>query len=190
MVAQVETRTLFEPQSAQAAPPQFAHPQFAHHIEGLVQIVTSPHRSFFTNVMAQALRAAGQGTSVLVVQFLKGGIRMGPEHPIRLCQNLEWFRCNLPRCIDTSELEPSEMESLQELWVYTKNAVLTGSHAMVVLDELSLAIHLGLIPEAEAVELIQQRPRHVDMILTGPEMPRSLLDEADQVTELRRSLCP
>jgi cob(I)alamin adenosyltransferase len=180
MVAQVETRTLFEPQSAQAAPPQFVHPQFAHHIEGLVQIVTSPHRSFFTNVMAQALRAAGQGTSVLVVQFLKGGIRMGPEHPIRLCQNLEWFRCNLPRCIDTSELEPSEMESLQELWVYTKNAVLTGSHAMVVLDELSLAIHLGLIPEAEAVELI----------LTGPEMPRSLLDEADQVTELRRSLCP
>lgn len=185
MVAQVETRTIFEPQSAQIAPPQFAH-----HIEGLVQIVTSPHRSFFTNVMAQALRAAGQGASVLVVQFLKGGIRMGPEHPIRLCQNLVWFRCNLPRCIDTSELEPSEMESLQELWAYTQNAVLTGQHAMVVLDELSLAIHLGLIPEAEVVALIQQRPRHVDMILTGPEMPQSLLDEADQVTELRRSLCP
>lgn len=190
MVAQVETRTLFEPQAAQFAHPQSAHPQFAHHIEGLVQIVTSPHRSFFTNVMAQALRAAGQGTSVLVVQFLKGGIRMGPEHPIRLCQNLEWFRCNLPRCIDTPELEPSEMESLQDLWVYTKEAVLNGRHAMVVLDELSLAIHLGLIPEAEVVTLIQQRPRHVDMILTGPEMPQSLLDEADQVTELRRSLCP
>jgi cob(I)alamin adenosyltransferase len=195
MVAQVETRTFLKPQPAQFAHPelvhpQLVHPQFAHHIEGLVQIVTSPHRSFFTNVMAQALRAAGQGTSVLVVQFLKGGIRMGPEHPIRLCQNLEWFRCNLPRCIDTPELEPAEMESLQDLWIYTKEAVLNGRHAMVVLDELSLAIHLGLIPEAEVVTLIQQRPRHVDMILTGPDMPQSLLDEADQVTELRRSLCP
>ncbi len=182
MVAQVETRSLFESQSAPA-------PQ-SHHIEGLVQIVTAPHRSFFTHVMAQALRAAGQGASVLVVQFLKGGIRMGPEHPIRLCQNLEWFRCNLPRCIDTPELEAAERDSLQDLWVHTQDAVRKGTYAMVVLDELSLAIHLGLISEAEVLALIQQRPRHIDMILTGPEMPQSLLDSADQVTELRRSLCP
>lgn len=200
MVAQVETRTFFESQPAPFKNPDANHPNAGHHlgehhlgehqIEGLFQIVTSPHRSFFTNIMAQALRAAGQGTSVLIVQFLKGGIRMGPEHPIRLCQNLEWFRCNLPRCIDTSELDPAEMESLQALWNYTRDAVLAGRHAMVVLDELSLAIHLGLIPEAEVLALIQQRPRHVDMILTGPEMPESLLDVADQITELRRSLCP
>ena len=182
MVAQVETRALFEPQSDPV-------PQ-SHHIEGLVQIVTAPHRSFFTNVMAQALRAAGQGASVLIVQFLKGGIRMGPEHPIRLCQNLEWFRCNLPRCIDTPDLEVAEMDALQNLWVHTQDAVRNGRYGMVVLDELSLAIHLGLIPEAEVLVLIQQRPRHVDMILTGPEMPQSLLDTADQITELRRSLCP
>jgi cob(I)alamin adenosyltransferase len=178
MVAQVETRNLT------------LEPQFQHAVEGLVQIVTAPHRSFFTNVMAQALRVAGQGTPVLVVQFLKGGIRMGPDHPIHLCQHLEWLRCNLPRCIDTSELEPSEMEALTELWDYTKAAVVGDRFSLVVLDELSLAIHLGLIPEAEVLDLMQQRPRHVDMILTGPEMPQSLIDRADQVTELRRSFCP
>ncbi len=177
MVAQLETRTVLEP-------------QFLHAVEGLVQIVTAPHRNFFTNVMAQALRVAGQGTSVLVVQFLKGGIRMGPEHPIRLCQRLEWLRCNLPRCIDTPELESSDLVALQELWDYTKEAVLSGRYALVILDELSLAIHFGLIPEAEVLELIQQRPHHIDMILTGPEMPQSLIEQADQVTELRRSFCP
>jgi cob(I)alamin adenosyltransferase len=177
MVAQLETRTVLEP-------------QFLHAVEGLVQIVTAPHRSFFTNVMAQALRVAGQGTSVLVVQFLKGGIRMGPEHPIRLCQRLEWLRCNLPRCIDTPELEPSDLEALKELWDYTKEAILSGRYALVILDELSLAIHFGLIPEAEVLELIEQRPHHIDMILTGPEMPQSLIEIADQVTELRRSFCP
>ena len=41
-----------------------------HAIEGLVQVFTSPHRNFFTDVMAQALRIAGQGTSVLVVHNL------------------------------------------------------------------------------------------------------------------------
>jgi cob(I)alamin adenosyltransferase len=177
MVAQLETRTVLEP-------------QILHAVEGLVQIVTAPHRSFFTNVMAQALRVAGQGTPVLVVQFLKGGIKMGPEHPIRLCQRLEWLRCNLPRCIDTPELEPSDTEALKDLWSYTKESILSGRYALVVLDELSLAIHFGLIPELEVLDLIEQRPHHIDMILTGPEMPQSLIEKADQVTELRRSFCP
>jgi cob(I)alamin adenosyltransferase len=177
MVAQLETRTVLEP-------------QFLHAVEGLVQIVTAPHRNFFTNVMAQALRVAGQGTPVLVVQFLKGGIKMGPDHPIRLCQHLEWLRCNLPRCIDTPELEPADTEALDDLWSHTKKAILSGHYALVVLDELSLAIRFGLIPEAEVVELIEQRPHHIDMILTGPEMPQSLIEKADQVTELRRSFCP
>ena len=85
-----------------------------HIVAGLVQIFTAPHRSFFTSVMAQALREAGQGTRVLVVQFLKGGINMGHQHPMHLCQHLDWYRCNLPRCIDTPELEATEMQAMQE----------------------------------------------------------------------------
>ena len=46
-------------------------------VEGLIQVFTNSQRSFFTSVMAQALRIAGQGTPVLIVQFLKGGIRQG-----------------------------------------------------------------------------------------------------------------
>ncbi len=178
MIAQVEAGTLE------------LNRRLLHTIEGLVQIVTSPHRGFFTNVMAQALRAAGQGKSVLVVQFLKGGIAQGYQHPICLCQNLRWLRCNLPRCIDTPELEASEVKALLDLWQHTQVMVLEGNYELVVLDELSLAIHFGLIPEVEVLELIEQRPRHIDMILTGPEMPSSLAAIADQVTELRRSACP
>lgn len=177
MVAQVETRT-----------PTLT-PSALHTVEGLVQIVTAPHRNFFANVMAQALRVAGQGAPVLVVQFLKGGIRTGPDHPVHLCQNLTWLRCNLPRCVDTPELEPSEMEALTELWQYTQAAILEDRYSLVILDELSLAIHLGLIPEAEVLDLIERRPRRMDLILTGPEMPSSFIDLADQVTELRRSFC-
>jgi cob(I)alamin adenosyltransferase len=156
-------------------------------VEGLVQVFTSSHRSFFTGVMAQALTIAGQGTPVLVVQFLKGGINMGPEHPMRLGQHLDWFRCNLPRCVDTPSLEPDEMLALMDLWHYTRQVVLQGKYSLVVLDELSLAIHLGLIPEADVLELLTQCPKHIDIILTGPKMPEAILDIADQITELRRS---
>jgi cob(I)alamin adenosyltransferase len=30
------------------------------------------------------------------------------------------------------------------------------------------------------------RPTHLDMILTGSQMPKSFLDLADQITEIRR----
>lgn len=65
-----------------------------------------------------------------------------------------------------------------------------GDYSLVILDELSLALHLNLIPESEVLGLIQQRPQHIDMILTGPNMPSSLMDVADQITEMRRSVCP
>jgi cob(I)alamin adenosyltransferase len=156
-------------------------------VGGLIQVFTSPYRSFFTNVMAQALRIAGQGKSVLVVQFLKGGIGQGYEHPVRLGQNLDWLRCDLPRCIDTAEIEDSEMLALLDLWRYTQSIVAEGKYSLVVLDELSLAINFGLIPEAEVLAFLENRPPHVDVILTGPEVPESIRNLADQITELRRS---
>ncbi|MEP0880232.1 P-loop NTPase family protein [Trichocoleus sp. ST-U3] len=159
-------------------------------IEGLVQVFTGAHRSFFTGVIAQALRIAGQGTSVLVIQFLKGGINQGHEHPMRLGQNLDWVRCDLPRCIDTPHLDEAETHSLLQLWQHTQKVISEGKYSLVVLDELSLAINFGLIPESEVLALLEKRPAHVDIILTGPEMPQALLDVADQITEIRRSHRP
>jgi cob(I)alamin adenosyltransferase len=159
-------------------------------VEGLVQVFTSSYRNFFTNVIAQALRIAGQGTPVLVVQFLKGGINQGHQHPIQLGQNLDWIRCDLPRCIDTPHLEDTEIESLQQLWQHTQKVVGEGKYSLVVLDELSLAINFNLIPETEVLAFLTKRPANVDIILTGSEMPKSLLDVADQITEIRRSHRP
>jgi cob(I)alamin adenosyltransferase len=140
--------------------------------------------------MGQALRLAGQGAPVLVVQFLKGGIDQGFENPVQLGQNLDWIRCNLPRCIDTPHLDPEEVQLLQDLWQQTQAVILERKYDLVVLDELSLAIHFGLISEAEVISFLNQRPREVDVILTGPEMPKSILGVADQITELRRSHQP
>jgi cob(I)alamin adenosyltransferase len=173
MVSQLETSTI------DSKPP--------HAIEGLIQVFTCVHRSFFTNVLAQALRIAGQGTPVLVVQFLKGGIGQGPQHPVKLGQHLDWLRCNFLRCIDVPDLEASELVALQELWQHTKTVVFQGQYELVVLDELSLAIRFGLIAEAEVLEFLQLRPSQIDVILTGPEMPPAILEIADQITELRRS---
>lgn len=175
MVAQLESPTLHSPSLT------------PYTVEGLVQVFTCSHRSFFTNVMAQALRIAGQGNSVLIVQFLKGGIKQGIEHPMKLGEHLDWIRCDLPRCIDTPQLDEAETNSLQGLWQHTQKVVNEAKYSLVVLDELSLAINFGLIAIEEVLKFIELRPTHIDMILTGSDMPPALLDVADQITEVRRS---
>jgi len=186
MVSQIETPTLSSISKTSLTSNRHHLPA----IEGLVQVFTCAHRSFFTGVMSQALRIAGQGTPVLIVQFLKGGILQGHHHPVCLGQHLQWLRCNLPRCIHSPAVDATEREALMQLWQYTQQVVFEGQYALVVLDELSLAIDFGLIPEAEVLNFLHQRPRNVDIILTGPEMPAALLAVADQITEIRRSHRP
>ncbi|MEO1792430.1 MAG: P-loop NTPase family protein [Cyanobacteria bacterium J06629_19] len=156
-------------------------------IEGTVQVFTSQHRSFFTNVMVQAMRVAEQGLPVLIVQFLKGGINQGPDNPMRMGQNLDWVRCGSPTCIKSPEVDEATRSAVQELWHHTQLAVRGGVYGLLVLDELSLAIDFGLISENEVLTLIKDRPAHVEVIFTGPQMPESLLDVADQVTQFRRN---
>ena len=67
--------------------------------EGRLQIHTAPYRGSFSIVLSEALRAAGLGSRVMVVQFLKGGVNQGPQNAIELCGQLKWLRPAIPYCI-------------------------------------------------------------------------------------------
>ena len=185
------TRRTSRTSSASDATPSVAssrrHP-FLQALEGSLRVFTSVHRSFFTNVMVQALRSADQGMTVLVAQFLKGGIDQGPDHMTHMGQNLDWVRCGYSGCIfETTE---DAQTAVGELWSFVKSVVQADQYGLVMLDELSLAIDYGFIPEAEVIDLLEQRPAQMDIILTGPKMPYSILSMADQVTEFRREFLP
>lgn len=165
------------------------HP-WLYAIAGTIQVFTSPHRTFFTNVMVQAMRVAGQGRAVLITQFLKGGIHQGANQPMQFGQGLEWLRPDIQRSLKVADATEAEQAAIAQLWQHTKVAAMQGKYALVVLDELSLAMQLGLISEDAVLTFLQQRPPQMDVILTGPEMPNSLLEIADQVTEFRRHFIP
>lgn len=169
-------------------PPKGVHSSLLQALEGSLRVFTSVYRSFFTNVMVQALHSADQGMSVLVVQFLKGGIEQGPAHMTHMGQNLDWIRCSYSGCI--FESTDDAQIAVSELWTYVKAIVQTNKYGLIMLDELSLAIDYGLVPESEVLDLLKQRPSQMDIILTGPKMPHSILEIADQVTEFRREFLP
>ncbi|HBU27007.1 MAG TPA: ATP--corrinoid adenosyltransferase [Synechococcales bacterium UBA8138] len=157
--------------------------------EGLLQVHTAAYRGSCPSVFSQALRSAGLGSTVLVSQFLRGGVDQGPSRPVQMCGRLTWLRPALAGCLNGPEEEGSSRQAVQELWQESSRWLLEGAADLVVLDELGLALAYGLLDEAEVVATLGQRPSRMDVILTGPEMPASLMALADQVTELRRDRC-
>jgi cob(I)alamin adenosyltransferase len=166
--------------------------------EGLLQIHTAPYRGSFAAVYSQALRNAGLGSRVLVSQFLKGGVDQGVAGRLRLCGRLQWLRPAVPLCLEaptcaagdeacTAEADVCRA-AVREVWEYSRDQLLAGSVDLMVLDELGLAVELGWLEATEVSDALERRSTHLDVILTGPAMPASLMAMADQVTELRRGL--
>jgi cob(I)alamin adenosyltransferase len=157
--------------------------------EGLLQVHTAPFRGSFSGVFSQALRSAGLGSRVLISQFLKGGVDQGVERSVWLCGRLQWLRPAVARCLDqplAADDSGADREAVQQVWDYTREQMLAGHLDQLVLDELGLAVELGYLQEHDVVSALEQRPSHLDVILTGPAMPGALLAMADQVTQLRR----
>lgn len=161
--------------------------------EGLLQIHTAPFRGSVAAVFSQALRSAGLGSRVLVSQFLKGGVDQGVAGSLQLCGRLEWLRPATPLCIaeplvafTDPQAAVAAQQAVLEVWHYSRDRLLEGSVDLLVLDELGLAVELGYLAEQEVSAALQQRPVHLDVILTGPSMPAELMAMADQITQLRR----
>ena len=60
-----------------------------------------------------------------------------------------------------------------------------GLYDLVVLDELTIALHVGLLTTAEVLKALSQRDGHTEIIITGRNAPQELIDFADLVTEMQ-----
>lgn len=167
-------------------------PRLSAQPEGLLQVHTAPFRGSFSGVFSQALRSAGLGSRVLISQFLKGGVDQGVERSVWLCGRLQWLRPAVAACLAEPAMAAADSsgdrDAVLEVWLYTREQLLAGGLDLLVLDELGLAVELGYLSASEVTAVLEQRPSHLDVILTGPSMPAALLAMADQVTQLRRGL--
>ncbi len=171
------------------------HPSYPLHLvapEGQLEIHSAPYRGSFSLVMSAALRAAGLGSKVMVIQFLKGGVNQGENGIVHLCGNLQWLRPNVEACLSSPAQDvPVENQScgnknaVKRVWEIAKQHLSKGDLDRLVLDEIGLAIVLGYLNEAEVMASLKARKHSMDIIITGPSIPPKIVDIADQVTELR-----
>ena len=159
---------------------------------GQIQIYQSPYRGRYSSIIRDCLRHAALGRKVLLVQFMKGGVKQGVDNAVRLCGNLTWVRSshsfdqyNSEAIENNKNLKKSIHESTTELWNFCKKELQSGENDQIILDEIFLAIDMKIIDKDDLISTLENRFISGDVILTGTDIPKDLLLMANQITELR-----
>jgi cob(I)alamin adenosyltransferase len=152
------------------------HPGNTLKLHNQIRIVNTSVDRFSTEIVADALKIAAKGRRVLIVQLLKGGIRQGHDRVMNLAQNLDWIRCNLIRNISVSDLNDLELHNFQQLWKHVRGAAKTSEYSLLILDDLSLSIELGLISIEAATDFLTSLPEDLEVTLTGNSSHPAILE--------------
>jgi cob(I)alamin adenosyltransferase len=155
------------------------------HARGIVQVYTGNGKGKTTAAFGQALRAAGQGFRVCVVQFMKGrkyGEFLAAE---RSLPNLTIHLSGLDSFVMRENPAPVDIELAREGLELARKAVASGDYDMVILDEINVAVDFKLIPLSGVIDLIRTRPPTLDLVLTGRYAAPEIIELADTVSEIR-----
>ena len=159
---------------------------------GQIQIYQSPYRGSYSTIIRDSLRNAALGKKVLLIQFMKGGVKQGIANAVKLCGNLTRLRSsnsldqyNSEEINNNENLKQSIFESTNELWNFCKKELLSGENDQIILDEIFLAIEMKIIDKDDLISTLENRFISGDVILTGTCIPKDLLLMANQITELR-----
>ncbi|NPV53964.1 MAG: cob(I)yrinic acid a,c-diamide adenosyltransferase [Firmicutes bacterium] len=152
---------------------------------GLIQVYTGAGKGKTTAALGLALRAAGWGLKVDIIQFIKGRGITGEVRGIEpLEPRVTITQFGTGRFILKDEPGDVEKELARRALQRATDDFLNGDYDIVILDEVSHAVNKGMITLAELLRLIEKKPDHVELVLTGRDMPSEVVEAADLVTEM------
>jgi cob(I)alamin adenosyltransferase len=70
-------------------------------------------------------------------------------------------------------------------WAKAKACILSPDYFMVTLDEITYPLIYGWLPLDDVLQTLQNRPKHVHVVMTGRDCPAELMAVADTVTEMK-----
>jgi len=157
-----------------------------HKLEkGLVQVYTGSGKGKTSAAFGAALRAIGRGLKVYIIQFIKGGFDYGELYTVESLPNLKLAAFGRGRFITESQPLKEDIKPAQDGLELAQKVVNSGEYDMVVLDEINVALHLKMISVDDVIQLIKNKPKHVELILTGRDAPAQIVEVADLVTEMK-----
>ena len=161
--------------------------------KGLVIVYTGDGKGKTTAALGMALRAAGHKKKTLMVQFIKsfkdyGELKFVKKHDCGI-----WIKSIGKGYVKIKgDKFPFEehVKTAKQALKFAKDKILSKEYDIVVLDEINIALDKKLLTLEEVIELIQQKPPSLHLVLTGRNAPKKLLQLADLVSEVKEMKHP
>jgi cob(I)alamin adenosyltransferase len=152
----------------------------------MIQVYTGNGKGKTTAALGLAVRAAGCGFRTYIGQFLKGqkygelaGVKMlAPYVKIEQFGRKGFFHV-------TENPDDEDIRRARRGLARCRKAMLSGDYQIVVFDEVNVALYFKLLSEAEVHAVLDEKPKGVEVILTGRYAPGSIIRRADLVTEMK-----
>jgi cob(I)alamin adenosyltransferase len=151
---------------------------------GVLVVNTGNGKGKSSSAFGMVARALGHGMRVAVVQFIKGSFATGEEAFFRRFPELEYHVMGEGFTWETQDPDLDRRAALAA-WGLAAGFLADPEVQLVVLDELNIALKLGLVPLDAVLAALQARPTHQHVVITGRGAPRELIEIADTVTEMR-----
>ncbi len=167
--------------------PDAERPKAQKQKPGLVLINTGDGKGKTTAALGVALRHAGYGRKVLVLQFIKGTWHYGELTSLQRIPEitLERVGAGFYKILDDHFPEEVHKQAAAHGLERARQAVSSGEYSLVVLDEIIYAVDEKLLALDDVLAMLALRKPEVSVILTGRHAPQALIDAADTVTEMR-----
>lgn len=155
---------------------------------GMVHIYCGDGKGKTTAAFGLALRCAGHGEPVVIVQFLKNGKsgecvafqRFGNVQILH-AQPIEKFTFQM------TESEKQETKTALKMCFRTVvDKIQNQSVRMLVLDEIMAAMECGFIDCEDVIKFLQSKPESLEVVMTGRNPPSTLLNFSDYISEIQK----
>ncbi len=153
--------------------------------KGLTQVYTGDGKGKTSAAFGLALRAIGRGLKVYVVQFIKGGFDYGELHIVDSLPDFKLRAFGRGKFITEVPPTDEDIKLAKEAFELAQEVVNSDKYDVVVLDEVNVALNLKLVNVDKVVDLIRNKPEHVELVLTGRNAPPEVIEVADLVTEMK-----
>jgi cob(I)alamin adenosyltransferase len=154
--------------------------------QGYIQVYTGDGKGKTTAALGLALRAAGRGLKTYIGQFLKGRAS-GEILAIRnFAPHIKIERFGRTGFINvTGDPDVEDVRRARKGLFRCRTAMLSGDFDIVVCDEINVALDFKLLSEADVLAFLDEKPKKIELILTGRHAPAAVLRRADLVTEMK-----
>ncbi|MDA3902270.1 MAG: cob(I)yrinic acid a,c-diamide adenosyltransferase [Desulfuromusa sp.] len=148
-------------------------------------IFTGNGKGKSTAAFGMALRAAGHGQRILILQFMKSDESTGELVSLRQKLGIDIRLTGLGFVPKPEHPKyPAHREAAQQGFAAACKAMQSGEYDLLVLDEICGAVSCGLVEEKQVLEAVESSRDDLNIVLTGRSATPAMIEMADTVTEM------